>query len=392
MQAEAEVVVVGAGPSGGICALELASEGVEVVLLEKEGIPRFKLCAGGLSIRARRLVGLQIGDSVLNEIDAFELLGRHRSRLRKQMGECFGWIVDRARFDAIIVGEAKKAGCLVRERSAVVEIVQRGGVVDVRCEDASRYRARALVGADGSKSNIRRTIGLRPLRRRGLTVMMQAAATNQQAVDFRTIRFDFGVVPRGYVWVFPRGDRFSVGAMSTTGRLPKAKRQVLEYIRSEARFGPEAEVSFLGGSLVPYWSGEKQFGRDNVVLVGDAAGLVDSFLGEGLTWAVMTGRLAARAILGLKTGSAGYDSLHNEYGRLLAEHVLPELTRSRWVKRIAYRCPELVFWALKRLVADTEQVMRLAESETSYAGLMAGLARQFLKGKAGRRRPPRSSG
>jgi len=378
MSADFEVIVVGGGPAGARCALELASAGVEVALLEKESIPRFKLCAGGLSSRAKDLLGLDVTPSVLNEVEAIEFLGHHRVRLRKDSPAIFGWVVDRERFDALIVQEARKAGCIVFEKSAVETMDAREKEAKLTCKGGASFGARAVVGADGARSVIRRGLGVERLKKRGVTVMFELEPKGSEALTDNVIRLDFGVIPWGYVWVFPYGGKLSVGAMTSKSRLPDAKRRVLEYIAHNEALITRFNTSFLGGRIVPFWTRERRQGRANCILAGDAAGLVDAFIGEGLTWAIKSGRLAASAILDARKSTSSYRRLHSEYLRLLNREILPELRRAYWFGRAAYKYPEFVFRSVSRLAKDADLFGEIARSNLSYRSLIGKVLKQLV--------------
>ncbi|MBN1592080.1 MAG: geranylgeranyl reductase family protein [Candidatus Coatesbacteria bacterium] len=375
-----EVIVVGGGPAGATCALHLASAGVDVALLEKTTIPRFKLCAGGFSSRAKSLLGLDVDAAVLNNVDAVEFLGHHRLRLRKDSPAIFGWVVNRERFDALIVEEARKAGCVVQDRSEVTGVRIGDDGVEVSCRDGSMYRARGIVGADGARSVVRKGLGAAKIRRRGVTVMYELRPISPDAKIDNIIKFDFGVVPYGYLWIFPYGKKLSVGAMTSQDNLPGAKDLVQSYIAEDDYLSSGFEANFLGGRVVPFWRGERPLGGARCILAGDAAGFIDAFVGEGLSWAIKSGKIAAFAVLASRNGDGRLNHLYPEYLGRLKREIFPELRRAYWFGRTAYRHRELVFKGVSRLARSTDLFAEIAESEISYKSLIWKTISQFLRG------------
>jgi flavin-dependent dehydrogenase len=219
-------------------------------------------------------------------------------------------MVRRSEFDAFLLSQAKAE---VLEGVSVITVTETGDWVRVTAGDAS-YTARYVVGADGPFSQVARSLGLRQSRRMGGTLEAEVpldgngalqASYNSHAV------FMMGVVPWGYSWIFPKGDRLSVGIVRfRPGRVDL--RSAL-YREVEQR-GISLQGTPIHGHPVPYYQAPtwpfwpeatlgplvrqplERLSTRRCLLVGDAAGLVDPLIGEGIRYAISSARLAAEAI------------------------------------------------------------------------------------------------
>jgi flavin-dependent dehydrogenase len=250
------------------------------------------------------------------------------------------WTVMRDRFDGRIVEEAARAG------AQVVEGVRALGVRDgVLVTERGAVAARVVVGADGASSRIAASVGLRPAAR--LTPAIEAEVEVSPAMLAawqEAVLFDFAAVPMGYGWVFPKADHLSIGLCSLHEKLPGVREQTQRYVG--ALLGSERyHIRSLLGHVLPIGGPIGPVHHGATLLVGDAAGLVDPFLGEGIAYALRSARLAAVTIdrylrgeiADLAPYSAAMAALHgrefrwaDRLGRIVFRH-------PRVVDRLAFR-------------------------------------------------------
>jgi flavin-dependent dehydrogenase len=201
-------------------------------------------------------------------------------------------MVMRDQFDAHILAHTSAE---VRQGCAVQSVQETPGGVIVKTRDGQRFEGSCLIGADGANSITARSLGLR--QKRKLAAAIEVEAEVPKKVWRRYARrpvFIFGEVRLGYLWIFPKGDHLSVGIAAVRpkrGSLQTTLRRVME------RYGIQLDGMPLHGHPIPIYWGRERIATKRVLLVGDAAGLADPLSGEGIRYAIKSGRLASQAIL-----------------------------------------------------------------------------------------------
>jgi len=343
-----DAVVVGGGPAGSTCARVLAQRGARVLLLEKRRFPRPKLCGGCLSERISPYLPEGWRRLVLNEIRG-GVLSLGEEFVEKEAGERIANIVDREGFDLFLLKEARRAGAEVREGVELTGFEGEGPLRVLTTE--GEVRTDFLVGADGFHSRVRKLLGCGRGR-----YFRSVELWTDFPLDGKVI-VEIGVVSRGYLWIFPKGERASVG-LATAG--PENPLRVLkERLRSHPLLG-RVEVKGAKGWMIPFVLREEELelGRGRVLLVGDAGGLVDPLLGEGVFYAVRSGILAGEL---LSEGDP------EGYRRAVREEILPELVYAGKIADLAYRFQGVAFRMGKGYALD--RLFKLLRGEESFRGV-----------------------
>ena len=161
MEQKYEVVIVGAGPAGAILTYELARMGIRVLLLEKEILPRYKVCAGGIALRTASLIPIDIGEVVEDVIYGIRLRYKFEKKILKTYDKPVMYLAMRDRFDYLLTRLAADAGAAVEEGEKVNYIESSSDCVRLKTETKS-LSAQILVGADGANSIVARSAGLMP--------------------------------------------------------------------------------------------------------------------------------------------------------------------------------------------------------------------------------------
>jgi len=156
-------------------------------------------------------------------------------------------------------------------------------------------------------------------------------------------RFDLGLTPFGYGWIFPKKQHLSVGVLTTRKGSCNLHAEYARYLEATGLAGPLKETKH--GYMIPLKPRARLFDKPGILLVGDAAGLADPVIAEGISEAVLSGQLAARAIL--ETWKSGGGACAR-YRQFLDEDLLPELRAARFLAYVLYHCPRLRDWVFRR--------------------------------------------
>ncbi|MER0244848.1 geranylgeranyl reductase family protein [Streptomyces sp. HSW2009] len=291
-----DVVVVGAGPAGASAAHAAACAGRRVLLLEKAELPRYKTCGGGIIGPSREALPPGFELPLRDRVHAvtFSLNGK-LTRTRRSKQVLFG-LINRPEFDAALVESATAAGATLRTGASVSRVEQHGPSVPDRrtvavvLADGETVLARAVVGADGSASRIAGHVGVK-VDQVDLGLEAEIPVPPTVAEDWAgRVQIDWGPIPGSYGWVFPKGDTLTVGVISARGEGVETKRYLQDFIARLGLAGFEPSIS--SGHLTRCRSDDSPLSRGRVLVCGDAAGLLEPWTREGISFALRSGRLA----------------------------------------------------------------------------------------------------
>jgi geranylgeranyl reductase family protein len=355
-----DAIVVGAGPAGSLSAYRLASAGASVLLLDKARFPRDKPCGGGVTIRALNELPFGIDPVVEGVVDRFELRLRHRRGFSRRARAPLALMTQRRRLDAYLVEQAVAAGAEFRD--------------GVKVSTVDELDARIVIAADGANGVIARSLGLRTDREHGVALEGNLANDEVDAERYaRRLVLEFGTVPGGYGWVFPKGDHVNVGVGGWEAEGPRLREHLAGLC--DAHGLDVAALTEVRGHRLPLRRQGSALADGRVALVGDAAGLVDPLSGDGMYEAFLSANLAARHGLEIL---AGERSSFEDYAAEL-EQRLAAMVRASWGAKLALdRFPRLTF-TVARAPFLWDLVVRLMRGEVSAPREATGPVRIPLK-------------
>jgi geranylgeranyl reductase family protein len=361
-----DVVVVGAGPAGSSAAFELARNGLNVALVEKASMPRYKTCGGGVVARALKLLPFDASEAIERQCHAAELnLGHSDLCFRIKRDYPLVSMTMRENFDHLLFTAAGKAGARMLDDHRVLDVLSRNGETEV-VTDKGSLRCRFIVGADGAQSIVARKGGwtkrmlVSPLVEWEVTVDPKLLSAFSSSA-----RFEFGPVPSGYAWVFPKREHLSIGLGGyERGKLDLKAR--LDRFLQALGVTPVEKVE-RHGYFIPVRPRDEGFAKGHVLLVGDAAGFVDPVTGEGITYAILSGQAAARALI---KGDLAPLPVREAYLSELGPGVLKELNWGRILAALFYRSPKVRTLVFRQYGQQlVEAFADIISGETTYAEL-----------------------
>lgn len=317
-----DVIVIGAGPAGASAAAAAARAGMRVALLEKHALPRHKTCGGGMPM----VVGDTLRDLVPEAfLEADVRYMRHTWRFGDaHMAEINPpgegrqlslWMAQRSIFDNALAQRAADAGADLLDAQAVRSVERDTDTVTVKTIDSrsgreAAWRAPHVIGADGANGTTAKAANLRL--KRAIAIGQEVEHPHRWGdghVDLRpdVIHLEYGAVPRGYAWVFPKGDHLNVGAgvfrprridgRGESGIGEELRRTIFAYMDSlGVPYQPE-KMRFHAYPL-PIWNGREPLNTPDgrILLAGDAAGLINPLFGDGILHAIKSGIIAAECL------------------------------------------------------------------------------------------------
>lgn len=357
----ADVIIVGAGPTGSTLAYALAKRGVDVALVEKKKFPRDKPCGGGLDGIFFDNLPAGMDVSALVEDTASTAVIRFRGKNTAEFPIPKPLIMTRREgLDFELVKQAEMAGAMFFDGEPVKEITRLdGGNYAVKAGPQTFY-APIVVGADGAYSEVAKHTNLHRPRKISIAGEWDVTAPREIIDEWRgKALMDCSVLPFGYAWIFVKSDHLNIG----WGVLGRGAEKVHELTRAfSERLGWDVEAWGYKRKAhwIPFAQPGSQAVENGILLVGDAAGMADPTTGGGISWGVRSSKEAVHWIVeALRTGNM---DILKHYQRNY-EGMLKELQAG-----IALRNILMLNFAFRRRVSPSafKWILKVMSNEATY--------------------------
>lgn len=306
-----DVVVIGAGPAGLTAAYTAARAGARTLVLERAEHPRYKTCGGGLIGTSIEAVTDRIEIPAADRIDRVTFTWDGRREFSRRHHGPLLTMVRREVFDDRLRQAAVAAGAELRQRSAVRALSQDPDQVRVRLADGTEVSARVAIGADGSSGVTARHVGVE-YRQVDLGLELELPIPEPVQRQWRgRLLIDWGPIPGSYAWVFPKGDTLTVGVIAARGQGEATRDYLRRFVERLGLAGVNPAQD--SGHLTRCRADDSPLRRGRVLVAGDAAGLLEPWTREGISYALRSGALAgAAAAAGDLDGYV--DAVHRQLG------------------------------------------------------------------------------
>jgi len=369
---DADVIVVGAGPAGATAARLLAAWGISVLLLERCRLPRYKPCGGAITKRTIQfLAPLDISPVIETWVRKIVVQSPNGESFTADLPEGLIATVMRDKFDTYLTDAAILAGAKLKSGEPVLRCEQRLDGVEV-ITARETYRCLALIGADGANSVVAEQLGLKPKRRAVSIVVELSPEARERWDDSIHLHFPFSL--NGYAWCFPKGDHLSAGIYTRSPQIPNWREWLHLYL-ANLELSDCLDRQKIRGHTIPIADKRSVFHKGNVIVVGDAAGVADPFTGEGISWAIYTGRLAAAFVRAFLEGER--DAL-SDYTRAVRKEVLGEMSAANRFAKILFSLPQFSFRHFLRREPVLNNFAKLLGGEVTYRELWNKALRKGL--------------
>jgi len=316
-----DVAIIGSGPSGASTAFYLAEKGISTVIIEKEMLPRYKTCGGGFVFRGRKNMPFDISEVVEREFFEVDMYFGSKLHFKSKREKPVISMIMRDAFDHLLIKKAQELGVTLLENHKLTDLEFKEEKVILKTS-LTEISAKFVIAADGVLSTTAKLAGWKTDTRKLIPALEYEVEVLKEDFDrlSKEVRFDIDAVPSGYAWCFPKKNHLSLGVLTTKRSKINLKEYYATYLK---KLGIDTIISeSLHGFQIPVAPRTDGFFKNNVFLIGDAAGFAEPITAEGISNAILSGKYLAEALIESDLNSERANDL---YAKKLNFKMLPEL-------------------------------------------------------------------
>ncbi|RZM81926.1 geranylgeranyl reductase family protein [Leptolyngbya iicbica] len=375
-----DCIIVGAGPSGGTAAYHLAKRGHSVLLIERASLPRYKPCGGGVSPQVAEWFDFDFSPVISQRVRHIRCTWEMEDAVEAEVpADEALWMVRRDEFDYFLVQQAQQQGAELWQATKAqgIEFVSdRWRVETSRGPVEGRY----LIAADGGRGTLSRWLGLSP--RPDKIAAAVEIEPRLPMPDQALLHLEFGMVPYGYLWNFPKADGYSIGG-GVFAAYTKRRYDLRPLLTTYAdQFGVQVAQEKAYGHPILIWDKHRTLHTQQALIAGEAARVVDPFTAEGIRPAIFSGMQAAVAVHAALGGDRDAlprytETMQTEWGQEMV-----------WAKRLAklfYNVPKVAYQVAVKHPDAAPQLIKLFNGKQTYASITQRTVNRLSRGLLGRR-------
>ncbi len=371
-----DCIIVGAAAAGGTAAYHLAKTGRSILVLEKESLPRYKPCGGGVSPAIAQWFDFDFSPVISQKLDSLSFTWKLDDPIQTKIDiKEPVWMVRRDLFDHFLIQQAQKQGAELKDNTEVTGIEFKGDYWQVNTANGS-HTGRYLIAADGAQGPMSKWLGFKGHKHRlASTLEAEVAPKAQQK---QSVHFEFGLLKNGYIWNFPKADGYSIAASTFIGGNSQDLTKVLhEYAQL---FNIDVQTTQKYDHPLCLWDGNQKLHTENAILAGEAACLVDPFTAEGIRPSIFSGLLAAGAIQEALSGDINAlekysDAINQKWGTDMA-----------WAQKLAaafYRFPGIGYKVGIKRPGGAQIMGKILSGELRYGDVAGRALKRLIPGFGG---------
>ncbi len=368
-----DCIIVGAGPAGASAAYHLAKKGHSVLVLEKSSFPRTKSCSGGVSPAIAQWFDFDFSTVVQNHVSQVKYTFKMSDPAEVELKNVTPmWMVQRDRFDNFLMEQAIGQGVEFKADTEVTGVSLQGDTWQVETNNGV-FKSKYLIAADGANSTVAKLLSFTDTQKIAAASLQVSGSVSDRRK--MTAFFDFGSLKNGFMWCFPKADGYSISAAyvrNPQGKPDELKKQLTKYAEL---FDLDANQGEYMEHSLNLWQKDRPLHSDRALLVGEAAGMVDPLIGEGIRPAMFTGVKAAAAVSNALEGDA--NALAN-YTETINQEWGANFAKADFLASLFYKAPKIAYKLGVKRPAAGQLMGKILCGELSYSQI-ADKATQKLK-------------